>query len=506
MQLSTMSYEEIAFFIADPLTNMGRQRDSNKNSVDNVKNRSAMVASGGWSPEFPAVIVPMTSWPFVAAAVTGGMPAQDYIDKEMERRAAVLAQKKLNATKDAESLLGYNCFVTLYCGEDGELIQLTIDNAYWVNSGHQRTEFVYYEAYCEYCRQKAENDKLPVGDRVTLKEFSLKVPALIGVYTDLNDILSNQLGANTSSAIQNRLTVLDLTKAAVFAIGKSEAPLVNEREFRRMTSQNSLAAGKGANDGGAPRHAYLIAYVNWIYRFACGLVRDLNRPKDLPNATGEGNVPNPDYIDIADVALNHDDPRHNISVIARLVQPGLGKLSDYNAQYGPNSKGFLADPKKNPDRMSAIEKEVLARSKEWSAEELKDWEQSMKKNGGSYAEPPAAKVKANDKETVEALSTLVTSTQVPTAIRAYLGEKLSMSTDLTDLSAIPTGASAKILDNANEIDAIFKLDRGIELDATFLRVISKLDLLREGDSDAYGKLLHKVAKDVDKAVPDTTDA
>lgn len=486
------------YFIANNLTNMGRQRESTHNSVDNIKNRSAMVSSGGWSAQFPAVIVPMTRWPFIEGAIRAGCSVAKYLATENQARLDKFTAKQKNATKDAKSLLDFNCWCELYCGDDGKPIVLTEENAYWVHSGHQRTESVFFEAYVEYCTQREANSKLAPEDQVkNFGSFELDVPCLVGDYDTLDDILADQLKANTSAGIQNTLTAADYTKAAVITIGDKEQPLINERGFRRLASQNSVDEGGGLNDGGAPRQAYLIALVNWYYRKACGLYDDLCRPEEI-NPDGEGKVKNPEYVDFADVSLNQADPRHNISVIARLVEDKLTKLSAYNDKYGPNSKGHLADPTKNPDRMSKIEKEVLQRGYPWSKQELIEWERSVRKHAPTYHQPYVKPKAADPKDTVEKLNALVTSSAVPTLIREYLGQKLASPIKVGD--AVPTKADVKVLALADQLDFVYKLDKDVASDATVLTLMGQLDLLRDGDPSAYDKIVGEMEKKVTKAL------
>lgn len=475
-----------AYIISTPLTNLCRAKDSSPDSPNNKTLIKAFQASLGWSTQLPLVGCPMSLWPFTAAELPNGCSAQEYVDRENTRRAdkhVVLSNNLSKEQKDAD-VCALQAFEELYC-VDGKLIELTIDNSYWVHSGHQRSQFVFMQAYADHLlRLKAHVE----GDVV--EDYHLTVPVIeVLSYTDINDIARDQMGINSSVGEQNRLQVLDYARTAVRIIGKTGAPKITEREFRNWCAEKGSGDSQGTNSGAYPRHGYLIAEANRAFFGKYPLYNYLVAPKTIPVEGEAEAVPNPVYIDLKDVALTHTDPLCSIAVICRLLD--FDKLSKYMATYGPHdSKGNLKPADK--DQSSAIEKTVFARGYAYSEEEYAAW--FLTKQGGktipTYKGPvittPVVAYKT------DAAAAIIKSSSAADVLKDLLSEHVMGN---------KTGAVDLVNERHEAFDLVYELDGTVESDKTFLSCLEGISGYREGNPDGYVKLVAAIKKLCDKALP-----
>ncbi|MDE1971507.1 MAG: hypothetical protein KGI50_08105, partial [Patescibacteria group bacterium] len=261
------SMVQVWCIIANALTNTGRANESSPNSKDNlalIDNFSTPVLGRcGWSSDFPAIIVSMKNWFFEKGHDTvykdAGCTAQEYILKEMEERAKTL-QRLVDAVKNAKNEqlraaeLELQNYREIFCDAKGELNKLTLANAYWVDSGHQRLEWVFIPARLKWLTMKDIADKanaeaMKIDPKFVPAEFATfdtTIPAKIREYTNYDEIVDTQYRGNNDAANQNRLTWKDYTKAAYRRIGAGTVPKVSESEFR-------------AGGGEGPRRGYQYA-------------------------------------------------------------------------------------------------------------------------------------------------------------------------------------------------------------------------------------------------------
>lgn len=481
-----------AYIISTLLTNISRQSDSKPNSGDNLRMIEGFIATGGWSPEFPAKLSPMTAWPFEkqAGAMPNGCSAQEYVDSANKHRVerlaeleAILARANNNDSRDKAGN-DLDAYREIYC-EGGKLIKLTVKNAYWASSGHQRSEFVIDQAYTEWRRRHgiaaAANGAAGLDDK--FPTFSLEVPALVVEYADLNEVATDQIRGNSAAANQNKLGVLDYAKSGRRMIGYGMAPKVKENEFRQVCS--GLEKG---NSGAASRAGYLYALVDY-YLTGLGidpaLLSCMFASEKVPGNEGEDPVKNPNFIPVSWVALAHADPMTDISVIARLLEVGLDKLSKYDSKYGSGSEAAKKDPSKS--LMSAIETEVLKRGYSWNKEEAASWLKSRKPNDGGTPPVEQPKQTVFDPKQLEGLAA---STAAPTVVN-LLAKSIKAGTVLGDDPEMLKIQSAK-----QGLDAVFA-GHG---DATYQNLVIKAGLLREGAPEVFAAVAAKIETMLDKAI------
>jgi len=479
-----------AYLISTPLTNFGRAQNSNRNSNDNQRNVQAFQETKGWSPQFPAVVVSMHNWPCNKGPdfPVWGCTAQEYIDAAMKRRAEQWEEFKnainaanLEGEKLAAAKRELQAFEDIFTDGKGQLIQLTLDNAYWVHSGHQRSEYVFLAAYAEFLRRKETHD--PDAD-----EYHLTVPAIVGTYTDILDLLEDQVAANSSATIQNKLQPLDYAKTAVKAIGTGMTPRISESRFRRWGAEKQ--GGKN-NTGAYPRWGYKLAELNWRFRQKPGFYDALVAPATIKAPGEKEAIPNPEYIDYREVALTHEDPMCNAAVLSRLLDFDL--LKDYDNKYGSGNEDVIAKRKENP--LSDAEKEVLRRSLEagkampWTEEEFVAWMET-KKHGvhhvGPRKEPPKKVYKTEDADKI------MKSEAAPQLLKDFLSEHVFGNEN---------GADYRISQRVDAIDFVYQLDPANEDDASILEALTVLSTFREGNPEGYGKFVAQFKKTADKYLP-----
>jgi hypothetical protein len=457
-----------------------------------------MASGRGWSAQFPIAIVEMSNWPFTASAVTGGMPAADYIKAENERRATLYDHLAKDVSPDGQ--LRLEAFEEMYCDEDKKLHRLTVSNAYWVHAGHQRSQFVFFNAFVLFKKMQRDNAALTkkddIKEAIQVDAFDLTVPAVVGTYIDLRDIIADQMQANSSAGKQKKLTNFDYLKSAVFLIGNDPEPRIAERPFRNLCAQAGVG-DKAGSSGAMPRWAFLVASVNWLYAGATRLVERLMMEKHDKDEAGNKRV-NPEWIDTAEVALGHEDAMCDISVIARLTEPSLKKLGAYIDQYGRNSKRVTQD--KKPDEVSAIEYEVFERGYPWSKEEALAWVASRQKgNSLTYKEPK--KVVADEPFKVETLKTLVESDRMPQGMRELLSERTKIPMRAGE--DIPAETANKAGTLKEGLDFVWGLDLSSDTHKGLYDLICELGRLRDGNPTAFVQLVPELRTMVATAITST---
>lgn len=496
---------EVLFWnmVSTPLTNH-REEDSNEKSTANLEIIESMIIQRGWSPQFPCVAVSMKNWPFEKSELVPlGCTAQQYIDREMERRRTLFENLVKNA-KDATDRTQLKAFIALYCFQDNDgkdcLNVLTIKNAYWVHSGHQRTQFVFMNAYVAYLTrletaslakttEAAEDIAPPDG-------FRLTIPTLIGTFSTnlppdaiLREIARDQLTANMAVGKQNVPKLKDAIKFAVWEMGTGAAPLIRERPFRKLFS---LQDDGKENSGAMPRHAWKIAYVNWMYAGKLKFVEKIFNPPKV-EINGEKNQDNPDHIKLSDVALSHNDPMCDVSVISRLIEPSLELLKAYV------KRGYLTDPNNikadKPDPVSAVEYAVANRGYAWSKEEAVDWIKSkcVGQGKGVY-KPPVEAVKdisKDPKSIVEALKQTVESQRIPDAFRAFNAKFLG--TPVAAGTPIDMSADLKVQEKCGVFDAVWKLDGKEKYQEMVLTLIESVTQLRDGNPPVFVEVVQAMS-------------
>ena len=499
--------KEVPFWslISTPLTNLSREDDSSANSTPNLEIIESMVNQGGWSSQFPAAIVSMQLWPF--QSVRNGCSAQAYLDAEMQRRKDVF-DNLVKGAKDEHGRFLLKAFIDLYCYQDKEgkdvLHGLTLKNAFWVHSGHQRTQFVFLNAYVAYLtRLKArseETKKEVLEDMPTLAEFALDIPAVIGTYVEkdrstsdiLREISRDQISINMAAGKQNVPKLKDAIKVAVLEIGDSLAPMIKERPFRALFSLKD--GGSGDNSGAMPRHAYKLALINWFYAGTLKFVDKLfAQPKIEIN--GEKNQDNPNYIALSEVALSHEDPMSDASVISRLMEPSLEMLKSYVTKYGHKYIDASKIKPGDKDPVSAIEYEIFDRGTAWSLEEATEWVRSKCKGAGiGVYKAPVSTPKDTSKlpaAVVTSLNQTVTSDRTPTAFREFVGKFTGTPTAAG--KEVNTNADAKAQELKGPLDAIWTLGTS-DFEKLLLKSFEVTCQLKEGNPPAFEALVNEFAK------------
>ena len=518
--LDFQATKELPFWvlISTPLTNLGRQNDSTESSTPNLELQEFMIGSRGWGIQFPCVAFSMKLWPFEKrGSVPHGMEAQAYVDEEMKRRA-LLQDVYVKGAVNEEGRLRLEAFTELYCKKlpDGKhvLHELTVKNAFWVHSGHQRTEYVFLNAYALFkTRMVAQAAPTAIVDELPeLSGFKTTVPTIVGSYDPKEDvgdillaILKDQVSANMSAGKQNKLQILDGFKAAVLAIGDKVAPCIKERPFRDLFASSTE---KGANTGALPRWAFLLGMINWFYGGKLEFAKKLFAPPKIdPN--GEKNIDNPDYIDVREVALSHEDPMSDASVLARLMEPSLEKLKAYVPKFGHRGydrEEVMAKPVASlnavekqirdgkPDPVSAIEYAVYDRSACYTLEESMAWIRSKCKGAGKgvYFAP---KVTPVDKTTlpaavVTAITQTVTSDRTPDAIRAFNAK--FTNTQIDAKTPVDPNADVKAQELKGPLDAIWSL-KGSTVEKLFLKSFETGAQLKDGNPPAFEPFVNEFA-------------
>lgn len=477
--------------ISTPLTNIGRLRDSKPESPDNKRNIASFIAYGGWSDDYPAVVGEYNNWFFTASAVQGGCTAEQYIKDENTKRT--ISDALIHAYEGKDASIKIRAFEDLYY-ENDKLAVLTEENGLWVHSGHQRIQMVILPAYEGYLHTIGD---LPAGmtkdDVPPTPAFKLDVPCNVKQFESLEEILKDQMSMNMGADIHNALDVLDLTKSAKQMIGNKAVPKYGEREFRRFCAEPGTMTEKGGNDGGYPRLAYLLAIINYYYRGALGFYDSLVTQEIQKHPEITEGVKNPEWINFKLFSATGTDPRYNVSVIARLMEPGLGKLTDYANRFGPGSK-FVADG--GASKLCEMENVVLKRGYCWTEEEAMAWVNSVKPHKLGYGKP-VEKTKP-EPFTVEPFKNVINSANPSLYVRSLLGEMCKLSVPVPGpVQPVPVG----ILDRASEVDrdaldTLFVLSTEDEHDKLFRGVIVELGHLRDGNRAAFNVLIESIGKQI----------
>lgn len=474
------------------LTNPGRQHNSEETSLQNKKNITSFVQFGGWSDDFPSVVGDMSgTWYFThdPDLRPEGCTAEEYVARANRQRENLEINIRGDKTKNGPLLI--EAFERMYCDETGTRRVLTVENMVWVHSGHQRTQFTLFNAFVESLRQQADSSVNPKPP-----EYSLLVPCNVKEFDSLDEILRDQMSMNMSAEIHNPLDVLDLTKAARQAIGRAEYPLLAEREFRKWCAEPGTTSEDGGNDGGYPRYAYLLALINYFYRGTLGFYNSIVAPEKVPHPTIKEGVANKEFIDYREVAVKSKDPMSDASVIARLMEPGLDKLTKYASRFGPDSKHVA---KGGTSKLSAIEVEILRRGYCWTEEEASDWVNSKKK----FAETGYVKPDVPEKVEpfkVDKLVAIVNSSEPSTLVRKLLAELVNVVVPVAGPPGpVPTGVLAKTTKLRNVLDVLDVLNVEDDEDATFLQLIEEIGQLRDASSVEYSKLLGQLLTATDEA-------
>lgn len=499
----------IAFWmmIASGLTNTGRVSESKETSNENLKlvDNFATPTAGicGWSEAFPAIIAPIKNWFFEKGFdkqdESVGCTAQEYVDAENKKRAAVLQGlleelgKASNDQKPAIETTLQN-FRDIFCDAKDELHKLTLANAYWVDSGHQRTEWVFIPARLKWLRDRltvlSVNAAAIARDSsvkaIEYADFPVTVPAIVREYDDLDEVVTTQYTDNVNVQDQTRLNVLDLTKAARFKIGYGGYPRCSETDFRK-----TMVTGKGATS----RLAYHLALLDYHFSMEFGFLKSLFAPEKIKPAGGTGQlITNPDFIPANSLSLdNKYDPMRNPTVINRLVDQTLDSLRDYNSKYGPsrmikNKKTGEMEPAEN--LMSPIETAVLDRGYAWTKEELGAWMVSLKPGLPGYKktiteDPNGEKPKGPN---AVMLKNILGATATPLFVKDLVKD-------------IQEGNNAE----GNAFDVVSKGNVGKAMQAVkdghaeLQAALVELDFLRDGDPSLYAVTVATIVKVVKDA-------
>ncbi len=478
-------------FISTNLTNMARQDDSDFDSVANLDIQASMLTSGGWSDQFPMAAISMKNWPFVFSPIReDGCTAEEYIAKEMANRERILAELEKNASSPdgAERL---DAFRNLFCDKQNVLHKLTLAVAKWVHSGHQRTQFDYLPAYTQYLFRVRDINKMPEEERPFLVEWNHDIPCVVGTYDTELDILKDQLLINAAASKQNKLKIFDMFKGAVTAVGTGHEPAISERQFRDMCAIPGITTDKGGNSGHGPRHAFLLALINFYYEGRLNFAKHILAPKKYdPDGSGKMIV-NPNYIDIAEVALGHFDPMCDVSVVARLMEPKLKKLTQYvKTQDSARAKKIAdgAKPENVPDIVSAIEREIVSRGAKglgdpWSIEEALSWERSKCKFAPQGIRHDPLKEKKVEAFDPKKLDGVIESDRMPDVLRDVLAKFTGVTKDLN--SDIDPNADTKAQDKKELLNGVWKLDTNNLFDRMFAECVVGVTQLKEGNPAAF---------------------
>jgi hypothetical protein len=491
------------YLISHLSTNVGRQHDSKAQGTENRKIIDSFVASGGWSNDYPCVVGEMSGpWYFTFEKQMRplGCTALEFIARENKRRADKYTELKESKSDDAPLLM--KAFQDIYC-ENDVLVELTLNNAFWVHSGHQRSQFVMFEAYVSYLKSlqgiKEVDTKIPDDERLhSVKEFSLLVPVNVKEFESFDEILTDQMQMNMAQLGVNKLDVLDLTKGGVQSIGTGAAPAIKERDFRNRCAEPGVMSKKGGNSGALPRLAYLLAIINYACEFAGDFYKCLVAPEKLyPEGGPEDGVPNPEWIDVKQFSATHTDPRYNPSVIARLLEPGLEKLSAYVKEYGENGSRL----KENEEsKVSAVEAGVYKRFYCWTPEEKLQWLDSIKPHKVGYIGPDeGAEKKPTNTIKLEALKPAYQSDSLPTSLRLLVGELAEQKVPLPGAPPVETkglGMLEKFQSRKTHVNTVMSATD----DDPLLGIIETLGNLKDGDRAKYDQIIGQIKTIVDSAI------
>lgn len=489
-------------FIANLRTNLCRKSDSDANSNANQTIIHSMYAGGGWSPQMPHAAVSMKTWPFEKSTeVPNGCTAQEQIDEEMAVRLDILNNLKKDEGTD-EGRVVLQAFRDLYCDKKGNLHKLTIENAYWTHSGHQRMEFCFTEAYTQYKLVEFKNSVTKVeADKEPLVPFVPEIPTLIGTYVDLRDILEDQLRVNANVGEQNKLTVFDYIKNAVIMIGTTGVLGITEKAFRKLCAAQGLE-GKGKGSSGVvSRQAWLIAYLDWLYAGKLELVRRVNEPPK--KTSGTETIDNPEYIDIRELHPDHTDPRCNIAVIVRICEKNLDRLRDYVKENGQDNDKVKDGSR--ADTVSKLEYEIFRRGKDgkgepWSFDEANAWVTSKRKGLGKAGGYKAPVVTAKPEPfKIEKITGPVQSAYTPACVREQMSELTGIPLAINQ--GVAQGAIKKNSQLRDQLDFVWELVATDPTDKMILDMLGELKSLKTGNTDAFQALVPQVHQLIKASIP-----
>lgn len=432
-------------------TNLCRDKDSQPDSVENQRLIQTIANDKSWSPECPAIFVPMSNWLF------SGLTAEEYVQAEMDRRTARFAALSNDPVKNATELVA---FKATYCNPKGDLYKLTVKNAYWAFSGHQRLQRVFDGAVRLYYEERfaAEEASKKAGEPFDgYPEFSMLIPCSVREYDSTTEILLKQMEGNEQQSIQNSLTTLDLVKCARELIGYEPMPKMNESQFRKGCARAGTASA-----GDATRFPWLIAECDHAMK-GCGLYEGVMAPAEI-SVDGK-KVGNADYIPLANISVkNKTNPVENISVIARLIERDLSGLTAY------------ANNSKTKDNVSALEREVLDRAYPWDKVEFKNWVEGRKPNNPSNAGKTLVTV--GDKAlSLNAIKQMKKQPALPEAVGQYLDAIVSGNSEDKRLNVICLAKEA--------LDAALKLAG----EPQFVSVLTTLSVLHDGDKPRFDAIV-----------------
>lgn len=515
MKLKEQIKVAFAFLISHPVTNPGRQADSDPDSVENRTNIESFVTHGGWSDDYPAVVVDMADrWPFTydPNIRPDGMTDLEFIAKDMVRRRKL--KDDIWAMDSDDKPTWMQAFEDIYTEEyeivetvDGvaksslgrRLIELTVENSKWVHSGHQRTQFVFFPSYVQYLKRKRadiESNATPETARIKYDKYKLEVPCNVKTFIDMRDIIIDQVAMNQAQLGVNRLKILDLTKTVIELMGNGIAPALTESDFRNYCAEpgNTTQDGLPARGGAIYRLAYHLGECNFSHEFHGNLWKSLTASKKKKDEATGKEYDNPDYIPVGSFNDMSKDPAWNPSVIARLLEPGLGKLKKYAAEWGENG----SRNKDKPSKLSAMEQVVLDRDYSWTKEEKSQW-LAKRKPANTLMFAPPIKEAPEEKFDPKTLETVATAQSFPLPFREYLGAKLGVK--------VPVEGKPAYLPDAQEVQDSIMARRDIynfihasDVDSPVMQMIGALLLVRNGNPDGFNKLVDTFQGEIDAAV------
>jgi len=205
----------------------------------------------------------------------------------------------------------------------------------------------------------------PDAEVTPYPDFPLTVPCIERHYKTLLEICSAQTTANILVGVQNKLTDLDLVKAARTQIGFGPIPLVTENQFR---------GGASGSGGMRERNAYNIAKVTWQFNGAgTDVYNALFEPPKIKPDGFDSPIDNPAHIPLKNLAVtNSFDPTKNSAVINRLCDQTGKELQAYDAKYGSGRKD-----KTKESTVSKLEEMVMAGKGHWDKEDYSSWKPSL---------------------------------------------------------------------------------------------------------------------------------
>ncbi len=488
----------VAYLIADELTNLGRADESEPDSgpnralIENFATPRAGIC--GWNPEFPAVVVPMKDtklwfftkgFDFMNPAV--GCTAQEFINAEMVRREMHLTGLKAVA-KDAKDdkrvlaemdLLNYQ---QIYCDKAGNLIKLTLDNSYWVDSGHQRLEKVFVPARLLWMQKKAavaaSNASAAAAAKaagekfepVELPPFEVTIPCLERVYANIEEAVEAQTDGNCAKDFSTKLGFRDLVKSARRQIGNGPVPKKSEGDFR----------GGG---GDLQRGAYHAALLDWQFGGGFGIYEGLMAPATLTIEGTDKTKPNPDHIPFDAVSVkNKFDPLRNATVVNRLCNRTA--LAEYQNRYGIGSAEYKQKGDDWKGKKSSKIEDAVFRTKAgaWLKEEFKAWVPTLYVNRpgvpATITEDPDKTPKPDANKAMEVIKALTGSTNIPEFAKELLidVQKGNMETDAINALSGVKGAALNLVAR-------------LKAEHKFLQALADADVLMDGSPELFEELV-----------------